>query len=489
VEFPQTFAEDRFRRNHPAFIWAFRATRNWPELKKLIPGMKDHLGSNEPARRYYTGNGFRTDDGAELDIDFDLVFKELFCVAAQEISEQIHQPLDKMGVLFEDVMTTGTHTSRALLQKFNPFQSNMVVTESSDPENGDIPYLFKKGQFFFLVRQLSKQEEASFAATGFRFAAIEKIAFILSRSMQVTNDEIFGRLEQMRVYSAGEKMMEPGVYIVCFSLHPTIRNGCDVLVLKDATNLLPFVSPPIDNIVQWQLDILSHMNEWTVVSCLRWLKANSGSTSSQDSLFCQQMHEAISKLADMIEDPTFDQAKFSCRRIMVPCRPTTKPYTPGKCTVFSFRIITIMSTRPTSPRLSLAPLCFFRAQQQVYAGVADHQNFLRDLHREFAHCAELRNENGASSASYLSGTPPRSSPAGRNWGRQRRSHSKNSSTVINPGLGGIMVSNRVTVDASVYQRDESRLERQDLGISTEASFAGDCNKPFVDELCALCNST
>jgi hypothetical protein len=489
-KFCQTFA-DRFSKTHPAFIWAFRATRDWPELDRLIPSMKEHLISNESTRHHYCQDGFTTDDGPGLGIDFDLIFKELFCIAAQKISEQIHESLDNVGVLFGDIMTTGTYITPTFLQRFNPFQSKTVTTESADPETGDTPHLIGKGQFFFLVRRLNKQEASSFAATGFRFAAIQKIAHILASSMQVTKKKILNQLALLQQYSTGEKMMEPGLYIVCFSLRPTIRTGCDVLVLKDTTNLLPFVTLPIDTIVQWQLDILSQMDGWTLLSCLKWLKANSGSGNPEDSLFCRQMHEAISKLAAMIQDPTFGQATFSCEQIMVPCRSTTKSLAPGVCSVFSFQIVMPPYTTPTSPQLSLVPLCFFKAQQQVYAGVADHQNFVHDLHREFAHFTELRNERRAYSAA-SSATPPsaalsQSVSAGSSQRRQSRSHLKSPSTAISRVFSGILSSKLFTVNAIALQRDELPLERQDLGMLIDGGSRY-YSRTFVDELCTMCRT-
>jgi hypothetical protein len=443
--------------------------------------MKEHLISNESTRHYYLQDEFTPGDGPGLGIDFDLIFKELFCIAAQKLSEQIHQSLNNMGVLFGDIMATGTYTTPTFLQRFNPFRSKIVAT---DPETGDKPHLIGKGQFFFLVRQLNNQEASSFAATGFRFAAIQKIARILARNMQVTNTKVLNQLRQMQQNSKDEKMMEPGLYIVCFSLRPTVRSGCDVLALKDATNLLPFVPLPIDNIVQWQLDILSQMDEWTLLSCLKWFKANSGSGNSQHSLFCQQMHEAISKLAAMIQDPAFAQARFSCQQIMVPCRATTKSHASGTCFVFSFHIVMQPYTTPTSPQLLLVPLCFFKAQQQVYAGVADHQSFVHDLQREFSHCVELGNENRASLASPVSA---QCVSAGSNQRRQSRSHLKSPSTPINRVFGGILSSKLFTANATALQGNELRLERQDLGILIEGGSQY-YSTTFVDELCTVCRT-
>lgn len=40
--------------------------------------------------------------------DFAMIFKELFCVAADGLAMHLHQPLDRLGVLFEEPVCTGT---------------------------------------------------------------------------------------------------------------------------------------------------------------------------------------------------------------------------------------------------------------------------------------------------------------------------------------------------------------------------------------------
>lgn len=497
--------------------------------------MKDHLISNESSRRFCPGHGTTPDTGTELDVNFELIFKELFCVAAQELAEQIHQPLDKMGVLYEDVMATGTVTEQFLANSQVSQQQKGAPQSGSptDPESGNVPFMFGRGQFVFAVRQLTKQEAARLSATGFRFAVTSQIAFTMSRSMQVSQDEVLNRLERMREYSSTEKMMEPGVHVACFSLHPSIQRGFDVLVYTHARNILPFASLPLDHITQWQLDILSRMDDWSLNTCLRWLKGNGGGfTDPQDQAFCRKMLHAISKLAETINDSSFSQAKFSSRRIMVPCRPSPRSYTPGKCTVFFFRIVMGIHNRISGPQFTLSPLPFFNAQQQVYTGVADHENFLLQLHREFAHCSENKEPTRKGSAGGItpssSGiTPPSSPTPSLNWhvirkNRLSRTASLLDSTIAsepddednnsattanmnspgfanpNPAFGGIMVSNQVTVDISEHSKNghsnnnnkpeesQSSFEMRDLGVTVEAGYANTCGETFVDELCAMC---
>jgi hypothetical protein len=510
----RTFA-DRFSKTHPAFIWAFRATRDWPELGKLIPRIKAHLLPHEATRHSSCWQDQWTshddDDGSKLATGFDRRFKELFCVAAQEIADQIHQSLNHMGVLFEDLLTTGTYpktstSTRTVLQRWNPFTT--TTTASSDLENGDTtPDRLGNGggQFFFLVRQLTKPEATSIAARGFRFAAIQKIAPLLARKMQVTTPQILDHLVRMQQYSWGEKMMEPGLYLVGFSLLPTVRSGCEVLVLKNAPNLLPFASllAVTTNTINgyllqpWQQEILSHLDQWTLSSCLAWLQAHSVSSRvharvparPQAARFCRQMHQAISNLAATIHDPTFSQAQFACQPIRVPCQSSTSS---SCCSVLSFHIVMPLNTQPTSPQLALAPLCFFKAQQQVYAGVADHHPFVADLRREFAAAAE--SDSGGGSGFFFrlfsfacspsaNTTPPTPPPNSSNSWRTRRS---TSSAILHRVWSGLWTTSTrgPPVPAREAQRDECPLKtRPDLGLLPEGHPY--YSRTFVDELCYL----
>lgn len=457
--------------------------------------MKDHLVSNESSKRYCPGNGTTIDDGAELDMDFDLVFKELFCVAAQELAEEIHQPLDKMGVLYEDVVATGTHgtISYGKTTLFHRKPTASVL----DLENADLPYVFGRGQFVFVVRELTKPESTRMPATGFRFAAIPQIAEPLSRSMLVSREDMLLRLQNMRDYSTNEKLMEPGVHVTCFAIRPTVRKGFDVLVSSNARNQLPSTTLPIDHLQQWQVEILRRMDEWTVAGMLKWLKGDTGYQMPYEQNFCKQLYGAISKLAEDIEDPCVMDAKFSARRILAPCRSNPRSYTPGKCTILSLRIITSLHARASNNRLTFVPLRFFNAQQQVYTGVADHEVFARQIHREFAHCNDRRDAKSTSSRlSSRLGTPPESpmssvwplSDTGRASDGSKSPTSAEKSLVANPAFGGIMVSNQISVDVSELTNveSESSIELHEMGTTAEVGIAAMEIETYVDELYALC---
>lgn len=92
--------EEEFQSGHPVFCWIYRVSRNWKCVTDLIPGMRAHvvglrrtgaLETQERSTQYHKK-----------------MFQELFCLAAAELAHALDEPLDRLGVLYERVVATGT---------------------------------------------------------------------------------------------------------------------------------------------------------------------------------------------------------------------------------------------------------------------------------------------------------------------------------------------------------------------------------------------
>ncbi|EEQ28529.1 hypothetical protein McanCB56680_006570 [Microsporum canis] len=476
----RSFADDEFNRVHPAFLWAFRASRNWPHLKQFIQGMNYYIKSDEFMKQYCPG-ATTTPDTGDNNINFELIFKQLFCIAAQGLSEELRLPLEKLGVLYDDVMLTGTKTSKSR------------KPHHSDPEATCAPStIVGKGQCIFMVRQLNKQEAIDLSMGGYRFASPNNISSPLARLMQVDPRDMLDHLNRMKDYATPEKMLDPGVYLVGFSLYPSVWTGFDVLVYGDAPNLLPNVRLPIETVTQSHLDILSRMDGWPLSLCLKWLKANGGYEDPEAQTFCQAVYGAASNLSASVDSPTFGQAKFSSRQIKIPCRSPGHSQATGQCTAFSFYIINGLLTRTTPPHLRLTPLRLFNVQQQVYPGIPDHDVFRDSLREEFSHCLyedEMKGRKSppappstARSVSLKNGSMQQPGEDDTNGGAGQSNHWR-------PTHGGIVIRNQITVD--VVQNGDPKpcnegFEMQSVGATVEAGYVKDENETFVDELCAIC---
>ena len=88
----------------------FRASRNWLALREFVPSIKRHGETDSVVRESqleYTVSGLPAGPN-ELSANFALIFKQLFCVAAQRLANLLHEPLERVGVLFEEPLDTGT---------------------------------------------------------------------------------------------------------------------------------------------------------------------------------------------------------------------------------------------------------------------------------------------------------------------------------------------------------------------------------------------
>ena len=62
-------------------------------------GLKRRLGSK------FEGN-LQKESGTPIE-DYSLIFRELFCVAAGDLAQDLHIPLENMGVLYDEIIVTG----------------------------------------------------------------------------------------------------------------------------------------------------------------------------------------------------------------------------------------------------------------------------------------------------------------------------------------------------------------------------------------------
>src|SRR5262249_5527619 len=101
--------------------------------------MKENLVSDASARRYCPGKGAVNDGNAQLNTEFSTLFKQLFCIAAQDLADHVHQPLDKLGILYDDVVATGTLPGDSRTARFH--RKIAAVAKARDIEKGEVPYI------------------------------------------------------------------------------------------------------------------------------------------------------------------------------------------------------------------------------------------------------------------------------------------------------------------------------------------------------------
>lgn len=492
------------------FGWIFRASRSWRCVADLIPGIQTHL------RRTIPTNSRRQSDTTESRVsssvstaDYSTLFRELFCVAAKDLADQIQKPLEDMGVLYGGIMNTGTlsHTAKLKIRGLRLRDNALDAAE-----RGESPISLGRGQLLFVVRQADRLESSQLQAVGHRFATIPNVIDTLARSMEVTREEILPWLVNMRAECTDEHFLDPGVHLACFALRPMFHRGFDVLVRKDASNMLPTTFLTGSKLEQWQLDMLEGMNDLTVATCCELLRARAMLVDERKHKFAGELLEGIIQLSEAINNPFFMEARLAARPLRAPCATRQQDQALNEVFLINFRVIADAHQHTSlNQRYGFTPLKFFLCQQHAYKGCPDNHIFARRTYREFAAIAKLShdyNRRGSVNSPDRSRDrswdgsfgSPRSRSASplkkKSWPARvhfKRFDAGNDSekNLVDLGLirpyGCIHVSNEINVNVSENRRGSYSpdVEMRDLRVSSEISVGDIERASFADELVAM----
>ena len=420
--------------------------------------MKEYIETDPVARKYRAGNTVLTvsDDTIAPSLNFASIFKQLFCVAAQQLANLTHEPLERLGVLFEEPLETGAAPVPLEPRTgLRPLSSKGYKTGPETESGTSSPLGGGKGKYFFLHRQISKSEAAKFAALGYRFATVGQISESLAKSMQVNRDRMIARLERMKLSASPAHLLPPGVHLSCFMLRPSMYKSFDVLVPAVSQNQLPYVTMQQDELSRSQGSELQRFDDLTVSEILRAL-LNKSNTSQIGEDIRWQLYNTFVKLVDILGDyDTMMQAKFSAKAFQVPCQHTTDTATTSTCTVLTVRVLRSIHAAPTKKELAYVPLSFFSAQQQIQSSDKD-EVFERQVRAEFQNS--------------IPGAEKRSSSNSDNHARTTSSTSSTVQGLDSPRSGlfkmaklSIMPSRR-SDEATFIEREKSITEGSELEL-------------------------
>ena len=478
-------------------------------IKEYRPGSSSSRSSSE-------------DEGSE---EYSVIFRELFCVAAMELANQLEEPLSTLGTLHHGIMQTGKTT-----EKNRKTQKAFRYKPMEDPEKGTKPARTTgKGQLLFLSRNINRAEADRLIARGFRFATLSQVGNIMARSMLVTLDELISTMEEIRATTKEEKSLPIGrTYISCFAVRAALREVRSskprwaVLVPKDAPAQLPSVELCAGKLGQSEMSVILQLDGMTVPQCIEQLfRLQNGSIT--DALpFALKLRETILELAKKVSEPFFLQAIFCAKPLQQlhsgDNNKDTATFLPF-CTIPDVHTIAL-----TCPGLMYTSLSFFKVRQQVIRNAPDHAILARRIHQEFSSLAARKDFAAATTVAANATISNRKSAllsCGKRCLFTDSSTCQDNSSVVSltaegssklglvdvqsqkgePATGtvsnatkigrskaralkqpwsGIMVHSDVTVDANL--KDDSQVEKRELGNKTEASAAEEEQPTFVDEL-------
>ncbi|KAI9048546.1 hypothetical protein LZ554_007379 [Drepanopeziza brunnea f. sp. 'monogermtubi'] len=388
--------DDVFGVAHPVFLWIFRTSRNWYAVSGLISGMRYHIRNTgvKGRLRSLDESALFTEEGTPIN-DYSAIFRELFCIAAADLADDLRHPVEKLGVLYDEVVTTGLAAKAAEKGR----KSTATAASSMLDVERDVDSSLGKGQLLFLVRKVNGHEADALQAHGFRFSDPEIVVTSLAKSLRVGPRGLARRLNIMRHYAGDHHMLDPGVHLGCFAIRASMavgNRGFDILVRKDAKNQLPAMQSPISTLETWQIEYLETMDSQSMSVCVKQLykamKPNNKNVQQRE--FAKNLLQTIEALKDEMGDPLFVDSLLIAKPFDVPCRGPTDHSAPGIASLIAFRMILPLHSRAPGRKLTFTPLSLFQAQQRVYRNSPDNAFFARTIHREFAPMLDVERISG-----------------------------------------------------------------------------------------------
>ncbi|KAK8086164.1 FAD dependent oxidoreductase-domain-containing protein [Apiospora phragmitis] len=421
--------DDVFNVANPLFHWMFRVSRNWSGVSSVIDNMADHLADLPRNRR--DGRVRLIDEDGQLVDNYDVVFRELFCLAAKGLADKTREQLANVGILWDEILPTGALAPRPAspIAKDRPRSETAREKSMEDAaEKGEgwrSGHEYSRGSLMFLVRRLDKSRDVErLEAAGYRFADVNQISHIISSNMQIKAQNVDSKLMDMAAFAEEKTMMEPGVHMGFFGVQARVGGGFDIVVRRGARNLLPTVQMSEEPLESWQLDLIRQLDGLRVTAICSNLK-ESKRVSPALSLFASKIAKSVEILRALVKSPIFDEATLTARVVQVPCRAPFGSSSANNCTMISLRVVIPIHINILSPHYDLMPLSFFKVQQLVYKDSPQHIDFARSIHRELAPIVNARNPQAALPSSRRNKPTP-SSARHRFFGHTRSSASGHS---------------------------------------------------------------
>ncbi|KAF2771258.1 hypothetical protein EJ03DRAFT_325704 [Teratosphaeria nubilosa] len=383
----RTFGED-FDTAHPVFNWIYRVSRNWSGVSDLIPRMKSHLQalrieSNDNSRPSSSPSSERFDP--DTFDDYSIIFRERFCSAAASLANAVHIPIERMGVLYDKIIETGTISDNDYFNK-----SAVVRFKVDDVEKGSAKrvWLFGKGQLLLLTKQLSQEETDKLLNSGYKFGSVQHVGRSISQPIQVPLEDIEKHFTDIKQYVDNLHTSDKtGTWLGFFGLIArTGSKGFDIGVKRDNQDQLPDVQLMPAEPQDWQSRFLERLDGMKTKACLFFLEdkyATDMQRTEQERRFAKEVREAMTRLGEQVPAACFQEARF-----------LAKPVSAHYCHrhrsrnvitwIYALCLIADVHTSiEEKPNLARIPLTFFGTRQRCYRGSPDHAILSRDIHQEF----------------------------------------------------------------------------------------------------------
>ncbi|KAG7407140.1 Signaling protein YkoW [Fusarium oxysporum f. sp. rapae] len=389
--------KDGFSIRHPIFQWMFLASRNWSIISSFVGGMRQHVLQLPHSSTHKDGRcGIQlVNEYGEMIECYDIIFRELFCLAAAELADRFHEDLTSVGVLWDEILLTGPvsqwprpqsrMSSRLSLSwgMGNGHEDNQSGPDIEEGLNAQ-QQVIGRGLLMLLARRIELDQDAErFVSAGYRFVELHHVSNIIRSGMQIQSTDFETKLRSMSTYATKHNAAPPGVHIGFFAIRASVRSGFDILVQKDARNLLPSMALPLKTLENWHLQFLKRFENMSVFKILQSLDETSLYQSAQESEFAAQLSETIKALCEWIQEPLFKDATLTSTIACAPCLDNEEW---GQSNMIVMRLMIPIHSVLSSPNCGFIPLSFFKMRQ---APAQFQQEFIQGLHQGFQHIAKL----------------------------------------------------------------------------------------------------
>ena len=430
-------------------------------VKAVVQFMRCQVDSERDFRKLFNPREAKSDEDVELQPSADEIFKRHFCVAAQDLADEVRQPLEELGIIYDDVLATTRPSSRFAVAM------------------GYSRLIAGKGQVMFTVRRLKKEDASRLAAAGFRFTIIDNVSKILSRRIHIPAPALTAHLKDMRDLACTGRRFEPGIHLVSFIMRPTVQGHFEVLTVKGTGNPLPSSTLSAHAHHPRKLELIAHMEGRNIPSCLDWLNSAGARVYRDVDDFRQELIQAIESLSRSLPRDVNHASTFSPRPLVAPCRDNEETLSSDEntCILLAFCARGSLDTRVSTQDHAFIPLRLFHVQQQAnrggtgkdgsFANGRDHDLFYSD--------AETKPSRDSEPMSPVL-------PAPRFW--QKKNPSVQGVNRPKSPFRGIMVEREVKVDVTTLATESSAVSN---GNSKTSIVTRDMDSlSYVDELCDRC---
>ncbi|KAL5603923.1 hypothetical protein FOVSG1_006673 [Fusarium oxysporum f. sp. vasinfectum] len=385
--------KEGFNIGHPLFHWMFLASRNWGMISSLVGGMRQHVSQLPHSRTHKDGRrGIQlvSDHGERIE-SYDMIFRELFCLAAAALADRLRKDLTSIGVLWDEILPTGANGRRPQAQQKKPGQGGFAPEAIDDDKHGSLDMAEKgintrqqdygRGSLMFLISRADSDRDAErFVSAGYRFAELHQVSEIIRSSMHIKSHEFETKLREMSTYTSEQNQLLPGVHLGFFAIRARVSSGFEVLARKGARNLLPSMALPFNTLEDWQVHLLMQFTNMSVSRVLQSFNDDDASQrTTREAEFAGQLSDTIKALREWTQEPLFEDAILTSTTVRVPCRGDEGR---SGATMIAMRLVIPIHSVPSSPNCEFVPLSLFKMRQVL---PQFNQDFMQDVHLEFGH--------------------------------------------------------------------------------------------------------